>query len=350
MILMKRGANALWSAVVVVTGVLGAGHARAQDNVIKVDGSSTVFPITEAVAEEFQKVNKGIKVTVGESGTGGGMKKFQRGEIDICDASRPIKAAEMEECKKAGIQFIELPIAFDALTVVVNPANTTVKQLTIADLKKIWEPAAQGKITKWNQVNPAWPDTDLKLYGPGTASGTFEYFTEVVNGKSKESRTDFTPSEDDNVLVQGVANDKGGMGYFGFSYYTENQSKLRAVPIVNPATGKAVMPSIEAVKDGSYAPFARPLFIYVNKKSLDRPEVKRFVEFYLAQGSTLVPEADSVALPTDAYTSGAERLRKMQTGTGFGGGGVGAVKAEELYTRPLINDPPAAGEKKDEKK
>src|SRR6185295_6803208 len=229
-----------------------AAPAGAQDKIVKIDGSSTVYPITEAVAEEFQKAKKNaIKVTVGISGTGGGFKKFCRGETDISDASRPILEKEMADCKAAGIEYFELPVAFDALTVVVNPKNGFIRQLTVADLKKMWEPSAQGKVTRWNQVNPAWPDAPIKLFGPGADSGTFDYFTEAVVGKAKSSRGDFTASEDDNVLVQGVARDVNGLGYFGYTYYIENKDKLKAVPIVNDK-GQPIEPSMAAVLKGSY--------------------------------------------------------------------------------------------------
>ena len=211
---------------------VGIAPQAAKAQVIQVDGSSTVFPITEAVAEEFQKANKGkVKVTVGIAGTGGGFKKFCRAETDVSNASRPILKSEIEDCKKSGVQFIELPVAFDALTVIVNPKNDWIKSLTVADLKKMWEPSAQGKITTWNQIRPEWPNNPLKLFGPGADSGTFDYFTEAIVGKAKSSRGDFTASEDDNVLVQGVANDRNALGYFGFAYYVENQKKLKAVPI-----------------------------------------------------------------------------------------------------------------------
>src|SRR3954463_6592408 len=249
---------------------------QAHAQLVKIDGSSTVFPITEAVAEDFQKASKGkFKVTVGISGTGGGFKKFCRGETDISDASRPILKKEMDDCKAAGIEYFELPVAFDALTVVINPKNAFIKQLTIAEMKKMWEPAAQGKVTRWNQVNPQWPDQPMKLFGPGADSGTFDYFTEAVVGKSKSSRGDFTASEDDNVLVQGVARDVNGLGYFGYAYYVENKDKLKAVPIVNDK-GQAVLPSMEAVEKGTYSPLSRPIFIYVNAKSLAKPEVREF--------------------------------------------------------------------------
>jgi phosphate transport system substrate-binding protein len=208
-------------------GLPAAAHAQT----VKVDGSSTVFPITEAVAEDFQKAKRGkVRVTVGISGTGGGFKKFCRGETDVSNASRPILKAEMEDCRKNGVEYIELPVAYDALTVVVNPKNSFIKSMTVAELKKIWEPAAQGKITRWNQVNPSWPNAPIKLFGAGADSGTFDYFTEAINGKSKASRGDFTASEDDNVLVQGVSRDVNALGFFGYAYYIENRDKLKPVP------------------------------------------------------------------------------------------------------------------------
>ncbi len=294
--------------LVLVAACLAAAPAAAQQRIVRVDGSSTVYPVTEAVAEDFQKAKKQrVKVTVGISGTGGGFKKFCRGEIDIADASRPILKREMEDCKAAGIEYLELPVAFDALTVVVNPRNSFVRQLTLAELKKMWAPAAQGKVTRWNQVNPQWPDQPMKLFGPGADSGTFDYFTEAVVGKSKSSRGDFTASEDDNVLVQGVSRDVNGLGYFGFAYYVENQDKLKAVPIVNE-NGQAVAPSMESVENGTYTPLARAIFIYVSARSLAKPEVKEFVQYYLANGAKLAKEVKYVPLPASAYRKGLELL------------------------------------------
>lgn len=309
-----------------------APQASAQQ-LIKIDGSSTVFPITEAVSEDFQKAKKGaVRVTVGISGTGGGFKKFCRGEIDISDASRPILAKEMADCRAAGIKYIELPIAFDALTVVANPKNTFLKAITIAELKRMWEPAAQGKVTKWNQVNPAWPDQALKLFGPGADSGTFDYFTEAVVGKSKSSRGDFTASEDDNVLVQGVARDVGALGYFGYAYYVENKDKLRSVPVVNSA-GKAVEPSLENVVNGSYEPLSRPIFIYVNAKSAEKPEIKEFVEYYLKNGGKLAKEVKYVPLSEGDYKHALDNFGKRKTGTAFGGEPEVGVKVSDLLRR-----------------
>ncbi|MCX8116447.1 MAG: PstS family phosphate ABC transporter substrate-binding protein [Desulfobacterota bacterium] len=305
------------------------GQASAQEKIIKIDGSSTVYPITEAVAEEFQKMKKGtIKVTVGISGTGGGFKKFTRGETDISNASRPIVKKEMEAAKEAGIEFIELPIAYDGLAVMVNPKNTWVTSMTVAELKKIWEPAAEGKIVKWNQVNPAWPDVPLKLYGPGVDSGTFDYFTEAIVGKSRSSRGDFTASEDDNVLVQGIASDRGALGFFGYAYYAENPDKLKLVAI-DGGRGP-VLPSEKTVMDGTYTPLSRPIFIYVNKKSAERPEVKEFIEFYLRNASKLVKQVKYIPLPERAYKLAEERFARKVTGTVFGGEPKIGMKIEEL--------------------
>ena len=314
-------------------GQLAIGSVQAQSNVVKIDGSSTVYPITEAVAEEFQKAEKNaIKVTVGISGTGGGFKKFCRGEIDISDASRPILKKEMEACAAAGIKYIELPVAFDALTVVINPKNAFIKQLTVEELKKMWEPAAQGKVTRWNQVNPAWPDQPMKLFGPGADSGTFDYFTEATVGKSKSSRGDFTASEDDNVLVQGVTQDVNALGYFGYAYYAENTAKLKAVPIVNPK-GKAILPSMDNVINGSYGPLSRPIFIYVSEKAYQRAEVKKFVEFYMKHGAKLSREVKYVPLPDKAYTTNLDHLKKGKLGTAFGGVAEVGITIEELQSR-----------------
>lgn len=321
-----------------VLGMLAAAALVAPQaaaaQVVRIDGSSTVYPISEAVAEEFQKAKKGaIKVTVGISGTGGGFKKFCRGEIDISDASRPILKKEMDDCRAAGVQYIELPVAFDALTVVINPQNTWIKTLTVAELKKIWEPAAQKAIIKWSQVNPAWPDAPLKLFGPGADSGTFDYFTEAVVGKSKSSRGDFTASEDDNVLVQGVARDKNALGYFGFAYYVENQSRLKAVPIVEKEGKIPVAPSAETVNNGSYRPLSRPIFIYVNPKALERTEVKEFVEFYLKNAAKLTREVKYVPLPERAYQLGLEHVTRRKLGTVFGGTAEVGVTIDELLKR-----------------
>ncbi len=327
----------LGAAALLVGGALAALSAPVQaagGALIKVDGSSTVFPITEAVAEDFQKAKKGaIKVTVGVSGTGGGFKKFCRGETDISDASRPILKKEMDVCKEAGIKYVELPVAFDALTVVVNPKNTWLNSITVEELKKMWEPGAQGKITKWNQVNPKWPDTKLVLFGPGADSGTFDYFTDAINGKEKASRGDYTASEDDNVLVTGVSRDKGALGYFGLAYYVENKGKLKAVPIVNKGATKAVSPSLETVMDATYQPLARPIFIYVNAKSLEKPEVKEFVTYYLNNAATLVKQVGYVPLSKAHYDQAMKNFNGKKVGTGFGGKNEVGVKVDALLKR-----------------
>jgi phosphate transport system substrate-binding protein len=318
----------------VLAGAAWAVAAPAFAQLVKIDGSSTVYPITEAVAEEFQKAKKNaVRVTVGISGTGGGFKKFCRGEIDISDASRPILKKEMADCKAAGIDYYELPVAFDALTVVINPKNTFIKALTVEELKKMWEPGAQGKVTRWKQVNPAWPDAPLKLFGAGSDSGTFDYFTEAIVGKAKSSRGDYTASEDDNVLVQGVARDTNAIGYFGFAYYVENKDKLKAVPIVEKAGKPAVSPSIETVIDGTYQPLARPIFIYVNAKSFAKPEVKQFVEYYMKHGAQLSKEVKYVPLPDKAYPMAWDHVLKGRKGTVFGGEAEVGVTIDELLRR-----------------
>lgn len=306
--------------------------------VIKVDGSSTVYPITEAVAEEFQKVEKGkTKVTVGIAGTGGGFKKFCIGETDISDASRPIKPSEVDLCKKNGIEYIEIPVAYDGLAVMINPKNNWVDYLTVKELKKIWEPAAQGKITKWNQIRPNWPDKEIHLFGPGVDSGTFDYFTEAINGKGGASRGDFTASEDDNVLVQGIATDTMGLGFFGVAYYEHNKDRLKLAPIddENDANGKGpVFPEYENVLKGTYQPLARPIFIYVNKKSAEKSEVQRFISFYMTKGAELSKEVGYIALPEKAYTLGLVRFEKRLTGSVFGGhGATVGVKIEDLLQK-----------------
>ncbi|HEU5145529.1 MAG TPA: PstS family phosphate ABC transporter substrate-binding protein [Chryseosolibacter sp.] len=266
---------------------------------VKVDGSSTVYPITEAVAEEFRIEQPDVKVTVGVSGTGGGFNKFGRGEIDINNASRPIKEQEAAECEKNNIGFVELKVAFDGLVVVVNKENTWVNEISVEDLKKIWEPAAQEKLTRWNQINPAWPDEEFHLYGPGVASGTYDYFTEAIVGKSGSSRGDYTASEDDNVLVQGISGDKNALGFFGLAYYEENKDKLKLVGVRNQQA--VVIPSAETVKNGTYTPLSRPVFIYVSDVAAERPEVKAFVDFYLENASALVPDVGYIPLTDQEY-------------------------------------------------
>ncbi|MGH7165253.1 MAG: PstS family phosphate ABC transporter substrate-binding protein [Nitrospiraceae bacterium] len=303
-----------------------------QEALVRIDGSSTVFPITEAVAEEFQKGRRGtVRVTVGISGTGGGFKKFCRGETDVQDASRPILSTEIDACRKNGIRFYELPVAFDAITITVSPKNTWAESVTTAELKTIWGPASQGTIIRWNQVRPSWPDTPLKLFGAGSDSGTFDYFTEAIVGKAKSSRGDYTASEDDNTLVQGIANDKHALGYLPFAYFEPNRGKLRALA-VDGGNGP-VLPSRETVENGRYQPLARPIFIYVSQRSADRPEVRQFVEFYLTEGAKLVEEVKYVPLPAEAYRLVLKHFQQGKLGTVFhGSSGVG-LHIDELLKR-----------------
>jgi phosphate transport system substrate-binding protein len=292
----------------------------AAPTVITVDGSSTVFPVTEAVAEEFQKVNQGTQVTVGRSGTGGGFQKFCRNETVVSNASRPIAAAEIEACKKGGIQYIELPIAYDGMAVVVNPKNTWASSMTVAELKKLWSPDAQGKILRWNQVRSSWPNQEIHLFGAGVDSGTFDYFTEVINGKAKVSRGDYTSSEDDNILVQGVAGDQYALGYMGLAYFEENKDKLKLVAIddENPANGEGpIAPSAETVRNGTYRPLSRPIFIYVNTAALSRPEVQKFIEYYVTSASPLVSEVGYVPLTDSEQKLVQQRFAAKTTGTMF---------------------------------
>lgn len=269
-----------------------------------IDGSSTVYPITMAVAEEFKKEQPNVEVSVAMAGTGGGMKKFVAGEIDICDASRPIKQEEKDKAKVNGIEYIEFEIAYDGISVVVNKENTWADNITIEELNKIWK--KDSPVKTWKDINSAWPDEPIKLYGPGTDSGTFEYFTEAINKKAKESRTDFTPSEDDNVLVQGVAGDKYAMGYFGFSYYQENNDKLKALKV---DAGKGpIGPTFDTIKNKSYAPLSRPLFIYVNKKKFEDPQVKAFTKFYISNAGKLSEEVDYI--PLESYDKELAKIKK----------------------------------------
>lgn len=274
---------------------------------IKVDGSSTVYPITEALAEEFRVEHPDIRVTVGISGTGGGFKKFGRGEIDINDASRPIKSEEAEVCRENKIDYVALKIAYDGLAVIVNKENTWVENITVEELKKMWEPAAQEKITKWSQIRSGWPDEEFHLYGPGVASGTYDYFTEVVVGKSGSSRGDYTASEDDNVLVQGIKGDKNAIGFFGYAYFTENQESLKLVAVDNGKGG--VLPDPKAISNGTYTPLSRPVFIYVSRVAAVRPEVTAFVNFYLENALEIVPDVGYVPLPQEEYQTASETFR-----------------------------------------
>ncbi len=297
-----------------------AANGAAAQTVVQIDGSSTVYPVTEAMAEAFRKTNMDIEVKVAFSGTGGGFKKFCRGETDISDASRPISVAEQKACKEAGIEYIELPIGLDALTVVVHPSNTWAKELTVAELKKMWEPGAEGTVTSWKQIRDTFPDKPLVLFGPGQDSGTYDYFTQVTVGKEHSSRSDFTGSEDDDVLVQGVAGDPNALGYFGLVYYEANAKKLKAVKIKADDASAAVAPSVENVRSGKYQPLSRPIFIYVSNQALEaKPAVAKFVDFYLDKRNAigLVKEVGYVPLPESAIATFQKRFKNRVIGTCF---------------------------------
>ena len=298
-------------------GACGGGNEGAESDLsgsIEVDGSSTVYPITEAVAEEFRVEAPDVRVTVGVSGTGGGFQKFSRGTIDIVNASREINPAEASQAEENGVSYAELPVAYDGLTVVVHPENDWAKDITVEELKKIWEPAAQGTIKTWNQIRPEWPDRPLRLYGPGVESGTYDYFTEAIVGESHSSRGDYTASEDDNVLVQGVSTDPNALGFFGYAYYEENKSKLKAIPVDDGDDSNgagAILPSIETVKDGSYAPLSRPLYIYVSSNISDNPAGVEFVNFYLDNAAVLSEEVGYIPLPAELYEEQKEKFNEF---------------------------------------
>jgi phosphate transport system substrate-binding protein len=334
---MRLCAVALVSATAAAACGGGSSESAAPNaSVIQLDGSSTVFPISEAVAEEFQKANPGIRVTVGISGTGGGFQKFCRGETDISNASRPIRPTEIETCQKAGIEYIELPIAYDGLAVVVNPKNTWATSVTVAELKTLWSPEAQGKVLRWNQVRSSWPNREVRLFGAGVDSGTYDYFTEAVVGKEGASRGDFTSSEDDNVLVQGVGSDELALGFIPFAYVEQNQDKLKLVPVDDgkPENGSGpVAPSAETVRNGTYQPLSRPLFIYVATKAAERPEVEKFIDAYF-DASALIREVGYVELTPQIYDLAKKHFAERKVGTAFGAGGsqVG-LTLEQLLTR-----------------
>ncbi len=313
------------SAVALVTALGlgcggGSGAGGSGPTTISVDGSSTVFPITEAVAEEFQRVHSDVRVTVGISGTGGGFKKFQVGETDINDASRPIKDSEAETSAASGIEFIELPVAYDGISLVVNPENTFVDDLTVEELNRIWQPGSD--VQRWSDVRAGFPDTPITLYGPGTASGTFDYFTDAVNGDEGACRADFTASEDDNVLVQGVSGDPDALAFFGYAYYAENKERLKVLGI-DPGDG-VIVPSEQTINDGTYRPLSRPIFIYISTAAAERPEIQAFVRFYLENAQALVTEVGYVPLPDEVYRLALERFENRVTGSVFAGAAPGS--------------------------
>lgn len=293
------------------------GACQRNENLIIIDGSSTVYPISEAVAEEFLKLQEDATIAIGESGTGGGFKKFSRGEIQIANASRPITESEIAACLANNYPFLELPVAYDGLAVVVHPDNDWVDSITVDELRRIWEPAAQGTITRWNQIRAEWPDQEIRLYGAGVSSGTYDYFTEAIVGTKRSSRGDFTASEDDNVLVQGVSQDVLALGYFGLAYYEENKSKLKALAIddLNNDNGKgAVLPSFENVNNASYQPLTRPEFIYVSVNAIN-PMIEKFIRFYLTESADLVQEVGYVPLSKETYQLVLQRFENRQTGS-----------------------------------
>ncbi|MFH1377620.1 MAG: PstS family phosphate ABC transporter substrate-binding protein [Planctomycetota bacterium] len=315
---IKRISVAAMASFVIALSVASCGKKKDETGLsgsVAVDGSSTVFPITEAVAEEFQKINPNVRVLVGVSGTGGGFKKFVLNETDINDASRPIKSSEADQAKEKGIEYIELPVAYDGISVVINPKNDFIDFLTVEELKKIWQPDSAVKL--WSDVRPNFPAEPIKLYGPGTDSGTFDYFTEHINGKSGACRPDFTASEDDNTLVHGVAGDKYSLGFFGFSYYAENAKTLKAVPIKLNSAAPAVAPSFETINNSTYVPLSRPVFIYVNKASVSKPHVDAFITFYLENAKALSKDVGNVSLSDEAYAAVKARYVARTTGSSF---------------------------------
>ncbi len=318
---MSRGSaiGALTLGAAIVMAACGGGSGAGQptggkpalSGSVKVDGSSTVFPISEAMAEEFQKKNRDVRITVGISGTGGGFKKFCNNETDVSDASRPIKDTEKAECEKNAVKYVELQVAIDGLSVVVSPQATWVDCLTVAELKKVWDTGSTVK--NWKDIRPGFPDQELKLFGPGTDSGTFDYFTETINGKEKQSRADFTASEDDNVLVQGVAGNRGGLGYFGYAYYAENKAKLKALKIDAQKGAGCVEPNDKTIEDYTYKPLARPIFIYPKTDSLRRAEVLEFVKFYLDKANRpLIRSVGYIPAPDKVYADGLAKVSASQ--------------------------------------
>jgi phosphate transport system substrate-binding protein len=316
----------------VLAGMMLSTSANAE--AIRVDGSSTVYPMMEIAARAYADAgNRTVRFAVGISGTGGGFRKFCRGDIDIADASRPISRDETRDCAAAGVRFVEVPVAFDALTVVVNRRNTFLKSISVEELRRIWEPAAKGAIKRWQQVNPAWPDLPIRLYGPGADSGTFDYFTEAIVGKPKRSRDDYRASEDDNIIAMGVSRDVGALGYFGLGYYIQYQDQVRAVPVMEKAGATAVSPTPANVLNGSYRPLGRPLFLYFSVKALARPEVRAFADFTLANGARFAREANSVPLPARAYTLARDWVQATREGSVFDGESKLGVTIDELMSR-----------------
>jgi phosphate transport system substrate-binding protein len=322
-------------AVLLLASVLIAGTSGVQAQaLVRIDGSSTVFPVTEAVAQAFQVRKRGMaRITVGISGTTGGFRKFCRGETDLQDASRPILKSEIRSCKASGVQYVELPVAYDALTVAVSSRNTWVKSLTVADLRRIWEPAAQGRIVRWSDIDPSWPHEPLTLFGPDGDSGTFDYFTEVIVGSRRASRSDYASSEDDNVIAHGIATNQNALGYLPYAYYAAHSQRLRAIPIDSGAG--PVQPALENVANRTYAPLSRPLFIYVNAHSASRPEVRMFMEFFFERGRGLIEDVHYLPLSAAAYSMAAQNFRDGKYGTVFDGEPERDLAVEEILARAV---------------
>jgi phosphate transport system substrate-binding protein len=343
-----------WSSLFLAIGLIALpgcddNKSGGANQIIKIDGSSTVFPINEAMAEEFQKKHD-ARVTIRASGTGGGFKKFCRGKADIIGASRPVTDVEAKKCAKQDIDYIELPIAYDGVAVVVHPSNDWATKLTVSDLKKMWSPDAQGEVTKWSQIRDEWPDKPLNLYGAGIDSGTYDYFTHAVVGKAGASRGDFTSSEDDNVLVKGVSSDKTGLAFFGFAYYEENADKLKLAAIGESKDGPFVKPSRKTISTATYQPLTRPLFIYVRKDVAKRKNVQEFVDYYLNEGTNLVDDVGYVSLPDKTYGLVEKRFRDRTTGSMFSDGAKIGVSVEDLLTQVKGEAPSKTGDKPEKKK
>lgn len=300
---------------------------------VLVDGSSTVAPVCEAAAEEFARRHAEVRTTVRVSGTGGGFKKFVKGETDVASASRPIRKAELEEAAANGVEFIELPLCFDAVTVVVHPENDWVDHLTVAELRTTWRPESAGKVLRWSDVRPGWPEAKIELFGPGRESGTFDYFTEAVVGKPGSSRDDYVAAEDDNRLVRGVAGGKYALGYFGYAFYAAFKDRLRAVPIRGEGAEAAVAPGEEGIRSGAYTPLSRPLFLYASKKSSERPEVAAFLTYFLANAADLARRKKYVPLTPQSYEALGRRFEERRTGTAFGGATAVGLSLEDLARR-----------------
>ncbi|NJN57700.1 MAG: PstS family phosphate ABC transporter substrate-binding protein [Leptolyngbyaceae cyanobacterium SL_5_9] len=329
----QKGAIVLGLAALAVSCTAPESPPQTGQQPILIDGSSTVFPITDEVAKEYQfGENQTAQIDVKFSGTTGGFEKFCAGETDINNASRPITVEEIEACEAAGVEYIELPVAYDALTVVVHPDNDWAQDITLEELRTIWEPTAEGQITRWNQIRPSWPDAPINLYGAGEDSGTFDYFTEAVVGESGASRSDYTASEDDTVLVQGVSEDPNALGYFGYAYYEESQNVLKAVAI--DSGDGPVLPSDEAVLNAEYQPLARPLFIYVNAESAEsKPEIKSFVEYYITNADSIVEDVGYVSLPGEMYGIALDHFQQGRKGTVFEGRSQQNLTIEQLLER-----------------